>query len=217
MLRSSHLWGLVVLTLVLAFAAGAGAQQQDPQTPPQNAAPPRSDTATDTDAPPSEPQAPVLRHGRPGKPPSSTSANPGESSSRSNITDISPPIGDAQEHPDSEVPEELTGTTEMHPWNPHRAEKNVEVGDYYFKRKNYRAAESRYREALYYKENDAMATFRLAQVLDKVGRHDEAREQYLAYLKILPHGPDSIDAHKALERLDAQSKNQAKDSSPSQH
>ena len=41
--------------------------------------------------------------------------------------------------------------SEFHPWNPHKAAKDIEVGDYYFKRKNYRAAEDRYREALFYK------------------------------------------------------------------
>ena len=39
--------------------------------------------------------------------------------------------------------------SEFHPWNPHKAAKDIEVGDYYFKeRKNYRAAADRYREAL---------------------------------------------------------------------
>ena len=48
------------------------------------------------------------------------------------------------------------GITELHSWDPHKAAKNVEVGDFYFKRKNYRAAEDRYREALRYKDNDAI-------------------------------------------------------------
>jgi len=212
MLRRCHLWSLLILALALA----AGAQQTDQQAPPKNAAPPRSDQ--DTASPqPELPEAPSAPEAKPGRPPRSTSTvPPSESSSRSNITDISPPIGDAQEHPDSEAPPELVGTNEMHPWNPHRAEKNVEIGDYYLKQKNYRAAESRYREALYYKENDAIATLHLAQVLDKTGQSDEAREYYQAYLKILPHGPNSSDARKALERLGAQSKNHAKDRSQPQ-
>jgi tetratricopeptide (TPR) repeat protein len=214
MFRCSHLWSLLVVALALVMAAGA--QQANQQAPPRNAAPPRSDQDT-TSSQPELPEAPSAPEAKPGRPPSSTSSiPPSESSSRSNIADISPPIGDAQEHPDSEVPQELVGTNEMHPWNPHRAEKNVEIGDYYLKQKNYRAAESRYREALYYKENDAIATLRLAQVLDKTGKSEEARQYYQAYLKILPHGPNSSDARKALERLEAKSKNQAKDASPSQ-
>jgi tetratricopeptide (TPR) repeat protein len=91
--------------------------------------------------------------------------------------------------------------SEFHPWNPHKAAKDVEVGDFYFKRKNYRAAEDRYREALFYKDNDAVATFRLAVCLDKMDQPDEARTQYEAYLKILPHGPQADEAQKAIERL----------------
>ncbi len=94
---------------------------------------------------------------------------------------------------------------EFHSWDPHKAAKDVEVGDYYFKRKNYRAAESRYREALLYKDNDAMATFHLAECLEKTDRLEEARVEYESYLKILPHGPEAERAQKALERLKAPS------------
>jgi Tfp pilus assembly protein PilF len=81
--------------------------------------------------------------------------------------------------------------SEFHPWNPHKSAKDVEVGDFYFKRKNYRAAEDRYREALFYKENDATATFRLAVCLEKLNQPDEASKEYETYLKILPHGEEA--------------------------
>jgi tetratricopeptide (TPR) repeat protein len=91
--------------------------------------------------------------------------------------------------------------SEFHPWNPHKAAKDVEVGDFYFKRKNYRAAEDRYREALFYKDNDAIATFRLAVCLEKMDQPDEALKEFESYLKILPHGPQAQDARKAIDRL----------------
>ncbi len=93
--------------------------------------------------------------------------------------------------------------SEFHPWNPHKAAKDIEVGDFYFKRKNYRAAEDRYREALVYKENDAVATIKLAVCLEKLYQPDEARKQYESYLKILPQGPQADEARKALLRLKA--------------
>jgi len=77
----------------------------------------------------------------------------------------------------------------------------VEVGDFYFKRKNYRAAEDRYREALFYKDNDALATYRLAICLEKLNRFSDALQEYQSYLRILPHGPEAEDAKKAIERL----------------
>jgi Flp pilus assembly protein TadD len=96
------------------------------------------------------------------------------------------------------------GIAELHSWDPHKAAKSVEVGDFYFKRKNYRAAEDRYREALRYKDNDAVATIRLAVCLEKLGILDDARAEYESYLKILPHGPQAGEAQKAIARLRAQ-------------
>ncbi len=91
----------------------------------------------------------------------------------------------------------------MHVWDPHRAAKDVEVGDFYFKRQNYRAALSRYCEALTYKPSDAIATFRAAEALDKAGDLAGAQSYYVAYLKILPSGPNAEQARKALERIKA--------------
>jgi Flp pilus assembly protein TadD len=137
----------------------------------------------------------------------------GQSSSKDTQMDLSPPDDDAKAHPQSstamaEAEAEMlggsNGITEFHTWDPHKAAKSVEVGDFYFKRKNYRAAEERYREALRYKDNDAVATFRLAVSLEKLGILDDARLEYASYLKILPHGPEAEQAQKAVDRLKAQ-------------
>lgn len=117
---------------------------------------------------------------------------PGDSSSRDNKD-----WNAASETPDDSV-------TELHPWDPHKAQKDVEIGDFYFKRQNYRAALSRYCEALSYKPNDATATFRIAESLDKAGDLAEARTYYQSYLKILPGGPFAAQSKKALERIQAQ-------------
>jgi tetratricopeptide (TPR) repeat protein len=134
-------------------------------------------------------------------------AGPGESSSKETQIDLSPPAEDLKAHPkNAEDPTDSAGDDggdvgEFHAWDPHHAAKDIEVGNFYFKRKNYAAAESRYREALYYKDNDAVATYQLAVCLEKMQRPEEAREQYQNYLKILPHGPQTEDAKKALDRL----------------
>src|SRR5215469_3311985 len=134
-------------------------------------------------------------------------AGPGESSSKETQIDLSPPAEDLKARPkNSENPADSAAgeggdVGEFHAWDPHHAAKDIEVGDFYFKKKNYVAAESRYREALYYKDNDAVATYRLAFCLEKLQRPDEAREQYENYLKILPHGPQAEDVRKALDRL----------------
>ena len=140
---------------------------------------------------------------------SSTSARSAEeSSSKDTRIDLSPPNDDQKNHPMSgaavsDAEEAASDVQEFHPWDPHKAAKDVEVGDFYFKRKNYRAALERYKEALVYKPNDAIANFRLAECQEKVGSATEAVTHYGEYLKILPHGPFAADAQKALERLKA--------------
>ncbi len=136
----------------------------------------------------------------------------GDSSSKDTQVDLNPPADDAKAHPQSSAAlaeAEASslgsgGITEFRTWDPHKAAKNVEVGDFYFRRKNYRAAEDRYREALRYKNDDAVATIRLAECLEKLGISDDARAEYESYLRILPHGPQALEAEKAIARLKAQ-------------
>jgi len=136
------------------------------------------------------------------------SAEAGESSSRDTRIDLSPPKDDAKDHPNSPdmPPDAGRDVGEMHAWNPYRSVKDEEVGDYYFKEKNYKAALARYQDALDYKPNDAIANFRLAQCYEKLNQPDQAIVHYREYLKILPEGPYSKQAKKALEKLDAAGK-----------
>jgi tetratricopeptide (TPR) repeat protein len=133
-----------------------------------------------------------------------------ESSSHDTRIDISPPKDDAKNHPASQAAVEdiegsdvvdASGVQEFHPWNPMKALKNMEVGDFYFKRKNYRAALERYKEALYYKNGDALASYRIAVCQEKLGDKAEARKYFEQYLKILPEGPLAKDAHSSLAKM----------------
>jgi tetratricopeptide (TPR) repeat protein len=134
----------------------------------------------------------------------------GESSSRDTRIDLSPPKDDAKNHPASqEAVADLeaddnpdnSGVQEFHPWNPMKARKDIDVGDFYFKRKNYKAALARYKDALYYKSGDAVASFRVAECQERLGDKAAARKYYEQYLKVLPEGPFAKDAHASLDRL----------------
>jgi tetratricopeptide (TPR) repeat protein len=198
------------LLLALPLWAQQGTNSTDTKdTNPPSAATPNSEPRSSASTP-AQRRVPNL------EPPRSDRVNadalgdePGESSSKDTQIDLSAPADDAKVHPkssDALVDEGSSGSssadvTEFHPWDPHKAAKDVEVGDFYFKRKNYRAAEDRYREALLYKNNDAVATFRMALCLEKLDRPDEARQEYESYLRIVPHGPQAEQAQKAIDRL----------------
>jgi tetratricopeptide (TPR) repeat protein len=191
---------LLVLSIVLVLPRAWAQDQKPPATPPATAAPPRSDASQNE---PYKDEDGLIH--RP---------NPGMSSSKAESVDLSPPPDDDKTHPNSDQAvheaedaagllqdDEIGGIQEFHPWDPHKAQKDIEVGDFYFKRENYWAALDRYQEALYYKNNDAVATYRLAVCQEKVGQSEDARKSYEAYLRILPEGPFAADAKKALARI----------------
>src|SRR6266849_1343703 len=215
------------LCLLLSFSLGMCAQQQgsppsqssqssshkSSQSNPAGQSPSSSsaDSAGSgpSDAKPAQKKAPDL------SPPRSDRVNAadlgdsmGESSSKDTQIDLSPPEDDARKHPESAeaLGDAETGAgdvAEFHPWNPHKAAKDVEVGDFYFKRKNYQAAEDRYREALFYKDNDAIAIFRLALCRATLVRRSEARAEYESYLTLSPRGPQADGAQRSIDRLKA--------------
>lgn len=147
---------------------------------------------TDKNAPPPEDNS--------ANPPRSDQAGPDESSSKETQIDIAPPAGDLKDHPGADI-DTPSDSGEFSQWNPLKAMKAVEVGDFYFKRENYSAAISRYREALEYKAHDAEATYKLAAALEKSGDLKGAMENYQDYLKTLPKGPYADKAEKGIERL----------------
>lgn len=151
----------------------------------------------------------------PTAPPRSDPRGPNDSSSKDRNVDISPPSDDYK-HDGSDLigPDPAPGVTEMKPWNPHKADKDVEVGMFYFKQKNYPAAESRFREALYWQDNHAQATYRLANVLEKQGKLPEAKFFYQQYLKILPDGELAKDSKKALARIGGEDSKKAENKTP---
>jgi tetratricopeptide (TPR) repeat protein len=81
------------------------------------------------------------------------------------------------------------------------AQRNRDAGEIYYRDKNYRGSESRFREALRYEPDDPRATFELAESLEKLRKTAEARDAYQTYLNILPNGPSAAGAKKALRRL----------------
>ena len=171
----------LLLAIIFCALTGFAAAQE-------SAPPPVEQLPTDKSAPPPKDNAKA--------PPRSDN---GESSSADTRIDISPPKDDAKAHPEAGLGD--SDVNEFTPYNPMKAMKSVEVGDWYFKQENYKAAISRYREALEYKPHDSEATFKLAEVLNKTGDVPGATENYEEYLKLMPTGPYAKKAKQALEKI----------------
>jgi tetratricopeptide (TPR) repeat protein len=129
-------------------------------------------------------------------PPRSDTLAPDESSSKQTQVDVSAPSGD-EKYPGADESE----LGEFHPFDPHKAAKCIEVGDYYFKEGNYRGAISRYQEALDWKPRDAEATYKLGESQEKNGDFKAALSNYQDYIKILPTGPYAAKAQQGIERV----------------
>ncbi|HEX7285877.1 MAG TPA: tetratricopeptide repeat protein [Candidatus Angelobacter sp.] len=122
----------------------------------------------------------------------------GESSSKDSQIDLNAhPLNAAA---GTRTPEDANA----YPWDPHRAQKDIEVGNYYLRHKNYRAALERFRDALLYKPNDAEATFGLATTQEGMQLFAQAYKSYSKYLDILPDGPLAPQAKDAMKRIEPQ-------------
>lgn len=147
---------------------------------------------------PRDTQSPPPRQGRaaqpkPTPPPMSDEDEPGESSSSDAQIDLNL-------HPLARNKDNPAGPADS-PFDPHRAMKDIEVGNYYLKLKNYRAALDRFHDALLYKPGDAEATYGLAVTQEKLDLPAQAYKNYRKYLEILPNGPASKEAQEAMKRL----------------
>jgi tetratricopeptide (TPR) repeat protein len=87
---------------------------------------------------------------------------------------------------------------------PPSASKSVEIGDFYLRRKKFKAALSRFQEALKTDPNYAPAYRELGKVYEKMGFWQKALDAYRKYLDELPSAKDAREAksiHKAIARL----------------
>ncbi len=110
--------------------------------------------------------------------------------------------GQAQPAPPvNRIPDDTPGVT------PPGAAKSVEIARYYYLKKDYRAALSRYMEAVNTGPDYAPGYLGMAKCEEKLGMKKHALESYRKYLDELPSDNDAQnakDAQKAIRRLDSQ-------------
>lgn len=103
----------------------------------------------------------------------------------------------AQNQAPPKKPETEIGET----YNPLLAEKDLEVGLYYFKTKSYDAAIERLKSCLVHRPNYAKPRWYLAKSYEKKGEWQEAIQYYREYAEILPDSKEGREAAQKIAEL----------------
>ncbi len=115
-----------------------------------------------------------------------------------------PPAHDqqtSQQEAEQEIPEEAEDLKpKEYAFNPLQAEKEMKVGNYYFKKGSYKAAERRFREATNWNPTLAVAFLRLGDAEEKLKDRKGAHEAYAKYLELAPDAKDAGQIRKKLEK-----------------
>jgi len=111
----------------------------------------------------------------------------------------SPDQSKPEQQQDQEPPEEDESIKpKTYSFNPLEAEKDLKVGLYYFKKGNYKASTSRFREATLWNPTYAEAFLRLGESEEKLKDKKAADEAYSKYLAL---SPDAKDAEAIKKKL----------------
>ena len=106
-----------------------------------------------------------------------------------------------QQTQEQEPPEEDESLApKTYSFNPLEAEKDLKIGLYYFKKGNYKASTSRFREATLWNPTFAEAFLRLGESAEKMKDKKAADEAYTKYLALSPDAKDAEAIKKKLSR-----------------
>ena len=86
-------------------------------------------------------------------------------------------------------------------WDPLRAEKDLEVGQYYMKKGDLDAAIDRFQDATVAKPGYAIPFRFLGEAQERKGLKKQAIKSYQRYLDLYPHAEDGSKIKKKLEKL----------------
>jgi len=86
-------------------------------------------------------------------------------------------------------------------WDPLRAEKDIEVGQYYMRKGDVDAAIDRFQDAAEAKPGYAIPFRYLGEAYEKKGQKKPAVKAYQRYLDLYPHAEDGDKIRKKIEKL----------------
>ena len=92
-------------------------------------------------------------------------------------------------------------TPDQPTWDPLRAEKDLEVGQYYMKKGDVDAAIDRFQDATVAKPGYAIPFRFLGEAQEKKGLKKQAIKSYQRYLDLYPHAEDGDKVRKKIDKL----------------
>lgn len=84
-------------------------------------------------------------------------------------------------------------------FNPLQAQKEFNIGNFYFKKGSFKAASLRYDEATKWNPGYADAWYRLAEAREKMKDADGAKQAYKKFLEVAPGDKRATDAKKKIK------------------
>ena len=110
-----------------------------------------------------------------------------------------PPTSEKEEVP----PEEDTSlAVTEYSFNPLQSKKDVQTGNYYFKKGSYVAAAGRFRAATKWDDSNLEAWLRLGEAEEKLKDKIAARQAYAKYLELAADAKDAKGAAEVRKRID---------------
>ena len=86
-------------------------------------------------------------------------------------------------------------------FNPLQAQKEINVGNEYFKKHSYRAAAGRYEEATKWNSGDCEAWLKLAETKERLKENKAAHAAYEKYLELAADAKNADEIRKKLDKL----------------
>ncbi len=137
--------------------------------------------------PPQEPDSPAPNQSG-SQPPKGTDSLPPQEGQSSQYQ--LPPADDKAKAP-----------AEEYAFNPVKSKKAVEIGEFYFKKGDFRAAAGRFQEATKWNDSNGQAWLRLGDAEEKMNDAKSARAAWTKYLQLAPQAKNAAEVKKKLEKL----------------
>ena len=114
------------------------------------------------------------------------------------------PAAEPQSQDDVQLPpdeDKATPQPKQYAFNPVQSKKEVSVGEFYFKKGDFRAAAGRFDEATKWNAGNAEAWLRLGDARERMNDTKAAHDAYARYLELAPAAKNAAEVRKKLEKL----------------